>query len=32
MYVDNVGTVGSYANIIEWISDDEAERILREGI
>ena len=32
MYVDNVGTVGSYANIIEWISDDEAERILREGV
>lgn len=31
MYVEEVGTVGSYANIIEWISDDEAERIMREG-
>lgn len=33
MYVDNVGTVGVYVNIFEWISDDEdeAERIMREG-
>ena len=31
LYVEEVGTVGSYANIIEWISDDEAERIMREG-
>lgn len=32
MYVENVGTVGTYANVIEWISDEEAERILREGV
>lgn len=31
MFVDNVGTVGTYVNILEWISDDEAERIMREG-
>lgn len=31
LYVEEVGTVGTYANIIEWISDDEAERIMREG-
>lgn len=31
LYVDNVGTVGTYANILEWITDDEAERIMREG-
>ena len=31
MYVEEVGTVGTYANILEWISDDEAERIMREG-
>ena len=31
MYVDEVGTVGSYVNILEWISDEEAERIMREG-
>lgn len=31
MYVDGVGTVGTYVNILEWISDDEAERIMREG-
>lgn len=31
MYVDEVGTVGSYINILEWISDEEAERIMREG-
>jgi hypothetical protein len=32
IYVEEVGTVGSYVHILEWISDDEAERILREGI
>lgn len=32
MYVDGVGTVGTYVNIFEWISEDEADRILREGI
>ena len=31
MYVDNVGTVGIFVNIFEWISDQEAERIMREG-
>ena len=31
LYVDSVGTVGTYVNIIEWISDEEAERIMREG-
>ena len=31
MYVDGVGAVGTYVNILEWISDDEAERIMREG-
>ena len=31
IYVENVGTVGTYVNIFEWISDDEAERIMREG-
>jgi hypothetical protein len=31
MYVEEVGTVGSYVNILEWVSDDEAERIMREG-
>lgn len=31
VYVDGVGSVGTYVNIIEWISDDEAERIMREG-
>ena len=31
MYVENVGTVGIFANVLEWISDDEAERIMREG-
>ena len=31
MYVDEVGTVGNYINILEWISDEEAERIMREG-
>lgn len=31
LYVDGVGTIGSYMNIYEWISDEEAERIMREG-
>lgn len=31
MYVEEVGTVGSYVNILEWISDEEAECIMREG-
>ena len=31
MFVDGVGTVGTYVNILEWISEDEAERIKREG-
>lgn len=31
IYVANVGTVGTYVNIFEWISNDEAERIMREG-
>jgi hypothetical protein len=31
MYVDNVGIVGVFASIFEWISDEEAERIMREG-
>lgn len=31
MYVDGVGEIGLFGNILEWISDDEAERIMREG-
>lgn len=31
MYVENVGTVGTYVNIFEWITDDEAERIINNG-
>lgn len=31
MYVEEVGTVGTFAHVLEWISDDEAERIMREG-
>ena len=31
IYVEEVGDVGAYVNILEWISDDEAERIMREG-
>ncbi|MBO7199447.1 MAG: DUF4984 domain-containing protein, partial [Alistipes sp.] len=31
IYVDGVGTVGTYANVLEWITDEEAERIMREG-
>ncbi|MDO4163279.1 MAG: DUF4984 domain-containing protein [Bacteroides sp.] len=29
--VDNVGTVGTFVNAVEWISDDEAEKLKREG-
>lgn len=28
MYVDGVGTVGTYVNIFEWISEDEAARLM----
>ena len=31
MYVGNVGTVGTYVNIFEWITKDEYDRIMREG-
>lgn len=31
MYVVDVGSVGIFASVVEWISDDEAERIMREG-
>ena len=31
MYVEEIGTVGTFAHVLEWISDDEAERIMREG-
>lgn len=31
MYVDGIGEIGLFGNILEWISDDEAERIMREG-
>lgn len=27
-----IGTVGHYYNILEWISDEEAERLMREGL
>lgn len=32
IYVDGVGDVGAYLNIVEWLTDDEAERIMREGL
>ena len=36
MYVENlgqtVGTVGHFYNIMEWISDEEAARLMREGM
>lgn len=32
LYVEEVGIVGVFVNIFEWISDDEAERIMREGM
>lgn len=31
LYVPNVGTVGTFVNAIECISDDEAEKLIREG-
>lgn len=31
MHVSNVGTVGTYVNIFEWITKDEYDRIMREG-
>ncbi len=30
-YVENVGTVGGYMTVIEWISDDEAEYLKKLG-
>ena len=36
IYVENlgetIGTVGHYYNILEWISDEEAERLQKEGM
>ena len=36
MYVENlgvpVGTVGHFYNIMEWVSDEEGERLKNEGI
>ena len=36
MYVENmgqtVGTVGHFYNIMEWVSDEEAKRLMREGM
>ena len=29
---DRVGTVGHFYNILEWVSDEEAERIMRDGL
>ena len=26
-----IGTVGNFYNVLEWISDEEAERLKREG-
>lgn len=31
IYVDNVDTVGTYVNIIEWISDEEAQQLKDQG-
>jgi hypothetical protein len=35
MYVENlgvpIGTVGHFYNVMEWISDEEAERLKRES-
>lgn len=30
VYVNGVGTVGNYVNILEWISDEEAEQYKKE--
>ena len=36
LYVENlgtpVGTVGHFYNIMEWVSDEEGERLMREGL
>jgi hypothetical protein len=36
LYVENlgepVGTVGHFYNIMEWVSKEEGERLLKEGI
>lgn len=31
VYVENVDTVGTYVNMIEWISDEEAEQLKKQG-
>ena len=31
LHVDGVGTVGTYVNILEWISDAEAEKLKEQG-
>ncbi len=31
LHVPNVGTVGTFVNVIKWISDDEAAKLKREG-
>ena len=31
-YVDGVGTVGTYVNILKWISDEEAEILKSQGV
>lgn len=31
LYVDNVDTVGTFVNIIEWITDDEAQKLKDQG-
>lgn len=31
LYVDNVGTVGTFVNILEWISDEEAQKLKDQG-
>ena len=30
IYVEGVGAVGTYVNILEWISDEEAEQYKKE--
>lgn len=31
IYVKEVGTVGTYVNILEWISNEEAQKLIKEG-
>ena len=31
LYVKDVGTVGTYVNVLEWISDEEAQKLINEG-